>query len=111
MLAGMAGHLNETIDVPSKAGIVPDFIMKTLNTLDYACSESEKTKKMMGGIDSPWIAYKVLAAGRMAPEVGFRYAIEGGADFLNVGMFDFQVAENAELIRKLTASPSRSARS
>jgi len=111
MLAGMAGHLNETIDVPRKAGIVPDFVMKTLNTLDYACSDSEKTKKMMGGIDSPWIAYKVLAAGRVEPEVGFRYAIEGGADFLNVGMFDFQVAENAALIRKLTAAPSGSARS
>jgi len=104
MLAGLAGHLNETIDVPVKAGITPDFIMKTLNTMDYASSEPEKTKAMMAGIDLPWIAYKVLAAGRVEPETGFRYAIEAGADFLNVGMFDFQVAENAELIRKLTAS-------
>jgi hypothetical protein len=104
MLAGLAGHLNETIDVPVKAGVTPDFIMKTLNTMDYACSESEKTKAMMAGIDLPWIAYKVLAAGRAEPETGFRYALEGGADFLNVGMFDFQVPENAELIRKLTAS-------
>ena len=103
MLAGLAGHLNETIDVPIKAGITPDFIMKTLNTMDYACLEPEKTKAMMAGIDLPWIAYKVLAAGRVEPETGFRYAIEAGADFLNVGMFDFQVAENAELIRKLTA--------
>jgi hypothetical protein len=101
MLAGMAGHLNETIDVPIKAGITPDFIMKTLNTMDYACSEPEKTTAMMAGIDLPWIAYKVLAAGRLEPEAGFRYAIEAGADFLNVGMFDFQVAENAELMRKL----------
>ena len=111
MLAGMAGHLNETVDVPIKAGVTPDFIMKTLNTLDYACSEPEKTKTMMAGIDLPWIAYKVLAAGRVEPEAGFRYAIEAGADFLNVGMFDFQVAENAELVRKLTALPSASARS
>ena len=111
MLAGMAGHLNETVDVPIKAGITPDFIMKTLNTEDYACSEPEKTKTMMAGIDLPWIAYKVLGAGRVEPEAGFRYAIEAGADFLNVGMFDFQVAENAELMRKLTALPSTSARS
>ena len=104
MLAGMAAHLNETVDVPIKAGILPDFIMKTLNTEDYASSEPEKTKTMMAGIDLPWIAYKVLAAGRVEPEAGFRYTIEAGADFLNVGMFDFQVAENAELIRKLTAS-------
>ena len=111
MLAGMAGHLNETVNVPIKAGITPDFIMKTLNTADYACSEPDKTKTMMAGIDIPWIAYKVLAAGRVEPEAGFRYAIEAGADFLNVGMFDFQVAENAELIQKLTTSPSGSARS
>ena len=101
MLAGLAGHLNETIDVPIKAGITPDFIMKTLNAADYACSEPEKTVAMMAGIDLPWIAYKVLAAGRVEPEAGFRYAIEAGADFLNVGMFDFQVAENADLMRKL----------
>ena len=101
MLAGLAGHLNETIDVPIKAGITPDFIMKTLNTEDYACSEPDKTTTMMAGIDLPWIAYKVLAAGRIEPGAGFRHAIEAGADFLNVGMFDFQVAENAELVRKL----------
>lgn len=46
---------------------------------------------MMAGIDLSWIAYKVLAAGRVEPETAFHYAPEGGADFLNVGMFDFQV--------------------
>jgi hypothetical protein len=102
MLAGLAGHLNQTIDVTIKAGITPDFIMKTINTMDYASRDPEKTTSMMAGIDLPWIAYKVLAAGRVEPEAGFQYAIEAGADFLNVGMFDFQVAENAELVRKLT---------
>jgi hypothetical protein len=101
MLAGLAGHLNETIDVPIKAGITPDFIAKTINTVDYASKDPEKTRAMMAEIELPWIAYKVLGAGRVKPEPGFRYAIEAGADFLNVGMFDFQVAENAELVRKL----------
>ena len=103
MLAGLAGHLNETIDVPIKAGIKPDFIMKTINTVGYTCKDPEKTTSMMADIDLPWIAYKVLGAGRMEPEEGFRYAMEAGADFMNVGMFDFQVAENAELVRKLAA--------
>ena len=103
MLAGMAGHLNQTIDVPVKAGIKPDFIMKTLNTVGHASVDPEETIEMMAGIDIPWIAYKVLGAGRVDPEPGFRYAIEAGADFLNVGMFDFQVAENAELVRKLAS--------
>jgi hypothetical protein len=103
MLAGMAGHLNQTIDVPLKAGIKPDFIMKTLNTVGHASVDPEETIAMMAGIDIPWIAYKVLGAGRVDPEPGFRYAIEAGADFLNVGMFDFQVAEDAELVRKLVS--------
>lgn len=102
MLAGMAAHLNQTINVPIKAGITPDFIMKTINTVDYSSADPEETTAMMAGIDIPWIAYKVLGAGRVEPEPGFRYAIEAGADFLNVGMFDFQVAENAELVRTLT---------
>jgi uncharacterized protein (UPF0264 family) len=107
MLAGLAGHLNETIDVPIKAGITPDFIMKTINTVGYASRDPEKTMAMMAGIDLPWIAYKVLGAGRVAPEAGFRYAIEAGADFLNVGMFDFQVPENAELVRKLISKTNQ----
>jgi len=102
MLAGLAGHLNQTIDVPIRAGVTPDFIMKTINTVDYSSRDPEKTTAMMAGIDLPWIAYKVLGAGRVEPEAGFRYAIEAGADFLNVGMFDFQVAENTELVRKLS---------
>ena len=103
MLAGMAGHFNQTIDIPIKAGITPDFIMKTLNTVGHASADPKETTAMMAGIDIPWIAYKVLGAGRVEPEPGFRYAIEAGADFLNVGMFDFQVAENAKLVRKLTS--------
>jgi hypothetical protein len=103
MLAGMAAHLNQTIDVPIKAGITPDFIMKTLNTVNIACADPQGTTAMMAGIDIPWIAYKVLGAGRVEPESGFRYAVEAKADFLNVGMFDFQVAENAKLVRKLTS--------
>jgi hypothetical protein len=42
----------------------------------------------------PWIAYKVLAAGAIAPKEGFRYAFENGADFACVGMCDFQVRED-----------------
>ena len=103
----MAGYLNETIDVPIQAGITPDFIMKTINTVNYASPDPEKTRAMMAEIDLPWIAYKVLGAGRVEPEAGFRYAIEAGADFLNVGMFDFQVAENAEMVRKLILKENR----
>jgi NAD(P)H-dependent flavin oxidoreductase YrpB (nitropropane dioxygenase family) len=45
-------------------------------------------------VKKPWIAFKVLAAGAFHPRDGFRFAFENGADFINVGMFDFQVVED-----------------
>ena len=36
----------------------------------------------------------LLAAGAFHPKDGFRFAFENGADFINVGMFDFQVVED-----------------
>jgi hypothetical protein len=64
---------------------------------------SEDTKAMMAGINIPWITYKVLDAGRMEPEPCCRHAVEAGAGCLHVAMFDFQVAENADLVGELTS--------
>ena len=49
----------------------------------------------------PWSAFKVLAAVAIRPDSGFKYALENGADFLCVGMFDFQVAQNVSLVKAL----------
>jgi len=46
---------------------------------------------------TPWIAYKILAAGAIKPEDGIRHAFSCGADFACIGMFDFQVIENANI--------------
>jgi len=54
-------------------------------------------------VAKPWIAFKVLAAGAIHPRSGFRYAFEGGADFLCVGMFDFQVREDAIIAQNILA--------
>ena len=35
-----------------------------------------------------------MAAGAIHPREGFKYAFRSGADFICVGMFDFQVREN-----------------
>jgi NAD(P)H-dependent flavin oxidoreductase YrpB (nitropropane dioxygenase family) len=48
----------------------------------------------MDDINRPWIAYKVLAAGAIDPKAGFRHAFVNGADFVAVGMFDFQIADD-----------------
>jgi hypothetical protein len=65
------------------------------------CLDPEKTIEVMRRINVPWIAFKVLAAGAIHPRQGFAYAFRGGADFVAVGMIDFQVRENAALVKRL----------
>jgi uncharacterized membrane protein YphA (DoxX/SURF4 family) len=121
----MAGVCAHSIEVPiqcEKAGLDPDYYVKTLHSDDYwsatplkdrvefAVTDEklahgrmhdnmwdlfpEKTIEFMETVKKPWIAFKVLAAGAFPPREGFRFAFENGGDFICVGMFDFQVVEN-----------------
>ncbi len=64
----------------------------------------EQTVEVFSTLDVPLIGFKVLAAGAIKPEDGFRYAFENGADFICVGMFDFQVVENVNTTIDVLAS-------
>lgn len=100
LIAGVGSH---TLNVPKtleKKGLEPDFYFKTINSVDYWSESPEEIAAFMKTIDKPWIAFKVLGAGVIRkPQEGFELAFKMGADFLNVGMFDFQVAEDAALAR------------
>jgi hypothetical protein len=68
----------------------------------------EQTIEFMKNVDKPWISYKVLGAGAIPPKEGFYYAFSNGADFACVGMFDFQIVEDANIISEVLADiPSR----
>ncbi|GAB4235810.1 MAG: hypothetical protein Kow00109_09140 [Acidobacteriota bacterium] len=107
--AGIGAHRIETIKACVEAGVQPDFWMKTLHHHDYwsarhpewhdnmYCFDPEETIAYMRERPEPWIAFKVLAAGAIHPREGFRYAFENGADFVCVGMYDFQMVENVNL--------------
>jgi hypothetical protein len=110
--AGIGGHL---LDVPvacEEAGIRPDFYMKTFHSHEYwsvghseehdnvYCRKPEETAAFMKDIPIPWIAFKTMAAGAIKPEDAFAYALKGGADFLCVGMFDFQLAQNVRTFKE-----------
>jgi hypothetical protein len=117
LIAGCACHMLEAAKVIEKAAIELDFYMKTLHSDNYWsatpraelpqeglpphdnmwCTRPEETVEFMRIVGKPWIAFKVLAAGAIHPRDGFHFAFENGADFVNVGMFDFQVRENAVL--------------
>jgi hypothetical protein len=60
----------------------------------------------MAKVTKPWIAFKVLAAGAIAPRAAFPYAFNNGADFILVGMFDWQIEEDAKLARRVVAAAS-----
>ena len=62
----------------------------------------------MKEVEKPWISYKVLGAGAIPPKEGFEYAFKNGSDFACVGMFDFQIVEDANIISEvLTDLPER----
>lgn len=65
------------------------------------CIDADETIAFMKGLSKPWIAFKVLAAGAYLPRDGFEYAIKNGADFIAVGMFDFQIKDNCDTLRRV----------
>ena len=133
LIAGIGGHSIEVPIAVEKAGIDVDFYMKTLHHGDYWSAtpkekrvefnvdtgspydhdniwsiSPERTIEFMKKVEKPWIAFKVLAAGAIHPSEGFEYAFANGADFICVGMFDFQITENALIARdKVSANSNR----
>ena len=115
-----------------KEGLKPDFYIKTLHHDRYwsahpkenrrymemfeaespqhdqyhdnmFCHNAEETVTFMQSVKVPWIAFKILAAGAIPPEEGFKSAFDSGADFVCVGMFDFQVRQDAAIARQAIA--------
>jgi len=120
-IAGIGGHSIAVVKACEREKLAPDFYMKTFNSKRYWSAgpmprhdsvweeTPEETKVLMEEVEQPWVAYKVLGAGAIHPREGFPYAFQNGADFLCVGMFDFQVAEDVELAQlALEKSRSRS---
>jgi hypothetical protein len=124
IVAGVAGHESRTVMMVEKAGIAPDFYVKTLHSTDYWskrqpgqekdvienwgidnywCKDPAATIQFMAGMKRPWMAYKVLAAGAIHPKSGFKHAFENGADFAVAGMFDFQVADDIAFANEVLA--------
>jgi hypothetical protein len=61
------------------------------------------TAEFFAKVEKPFVAYKVLAAGAIQPRDGFKYAFEKGADFICVGMYDFQLKDDVNITKGLLA--------
>jgi len=123
---GVGGH-SLLVPMACEKNQVPcDFYVKTLHSDDYPsatpkrlrkefiwldggegwydnmwCIDPEETIAFMKTVTKPWLAFKVLAAGAIYPREAFPYAFKNGADFIAVGMFDFQIKENCQLAAKV----------
>ncbi len=82
---------------PSNTELPPQGKDHNMSHDNIWCMSDKDTADFFKNNSTPWIAYKVLAAGAIKPEDGFRHAFTGGADFACIGMFDFQVIENANI--------------
>ena len=126
--SGLGAHSIETPKGCAKAGIQPDFFMKTYHMDDYWSAtprdkrkeflvdsnspdnhdniwdiKPEATREFMATYQKPWIAFKVMAAGAIPPEKAFSFAYRGGADFICAGIFDFQLREDVGIAKKILA--------
>ena len=106
--AGIGAHRIEAIKVCVEHGLQPDFWVKTCHSHNYWSAKTtaewndnmfdfdpDETVRYMETLEQPWIAFKVLAAGAIKPEDGLKYAFNSGADFVCMGMYDFQIVEDA----------------
>jgi uncharacterized membrane protein YphA (DoxX/SURF4 family) len=106
---GIGAHKIQTIKKCVELGLETDFWMKTLHSHDYwsakhptwhdnmYCFDPDETVRFMESLPQPWIAFKTLAAGSLKPEKAFPYAFNRGADFLCVGMYDFQIIDDVNI--------------
>ncbi|MBN2296208.1 MAG: hypothetical protein JXM70_27505 [Pirellulales bacterium] len=124
--AGVGSHSLNVPMACEKEKIDPDFYVKTFHTDKYWsatpkehrkefdfmhygttdhnlnhdnmwCNNPEETAAFMKKVEKPWVAFKVMAAGAIRPQIAFRHAFNGGADFIIAGMFDFQVESDVKV--------------
>lgn len=118
-IAGVAAHDLKVIVACEQAKFDVDFYQKTFHSHEYYtapkpgekdalgkndnswCSDPQGVIDVMAKIKKPFIAFKILAAGAIQPRAAFPYAFNSGADFILVGMFDWQIEEDAKLARRV----------
>jgi uncharacterized membrane protein YphA (DoxX/SURF4 family) len=124
--AGLASHTVDALIACEQEGIIPDYYMKTMHHDQYwsahpvemrvpfevdgykhldhnrfhdniFCLYPERTVEFINRTKVPVMGFKILAAGAIPPEDGFRWAFQNGADFICVGMFDFQIVNDVNI--------------
>jgi hypothetical protein len=139
-LAGLGAHTIDSLIICEENGIIPDYYMKTMHHDRYWSAHPlenripfeqdgpvhldhnmyhqnifdgfpDRTIEFFKNTTVPLMGFKVLAAGALKPKDGFNWAFENGADFICVGMFDFQIVEDVNIcidtLQKINENNSR----
>ena len=125
-VSGLGAHELDALIKCEENGIIPDYYMVTMHHDNYwsahprenrkpfevigkysknhnmyhdncFCAFPERVIEFVNRVKIPVMGFKVLAAGAIHPKDGFKYAFENGADFVCVGMFDFQVVDDVNI--------------
>lgn len=112
---GIGGHKIATVKFCVEHDLIPDFWMKTVHRIDYPTADfgdgekgvhhdnnfcvdgAEATFEYMKSRPEPWIAFKINAAGAYHPRESLPMAFKGGADFVCLGMYDYQIVEDVNI--------------
>jgi hypothetical protein len=124
--AGLGAHTVDSLIACEDQGIIPDYYMKTMHHDQYwsahprenrhafevdgteyldhnkfhnniFCLFPDRAVEFVQKTKVPVMGFKVLAAGAIHPSDGFKWAFENGADFVCVGMFDFQIVSDVNI--------------
>jgi hypothetical protein len=135
--AGLGAHTVDSMILCEENGIIPDYYMQTFHHDKYwsahprenrvafevdgekyldhnkfhdncFCLFPDRTVDFVNRTKVPVMGFKVLAAGAIEPKDGFKWAFENGADFICVGMFDFQVVEDVNIVIDILGNVNRS---
>jgi len=124
--SGVGAHDLKVIKECERNKIDADFYIKTLHHHNYPtapkpdeltrvysevpgywCNNPKEVIEFMKGVEKPWFAFKVMAAGAIPPKNAFEYAFSSGADFVLAGMFDFEIAEDVLIANEVLAKVER----
>jgi len=135
--SGLGAHTVDSLIACEEQGIIPDYYMQTMHHDNYwsahpiekrvpfevdgelspdhnrfhdnlFCLFPDRTVEFVNSTNIPVMGFKVLAAGAIEPKDGFKWAFDNGADFICVGMFDFQVVEDVNIALESIKNASRS---
>ena len=124
--SGVGAHDLNVIKQCEKHKVPADFYIKTFHHHNYPtgpkpnelkgpyseipgywCKDPKETIEVMKAVTKPWISFKVMAAGAIPPQNAFPYVFKNGADHTLAGMFDFEIAQDAAIVRKAVASAAK----